>query len=55
MTHTQRQKLLNKLSDLEKLRRLYRKHAEHALGCIQKCDAQIREINLQLANDEHQI
>lgn len=51
MTHAKRQKLLNELADLEKLRKLYKKHAVQAIGAIRKCDRRIIRINFVLANE----
>lgn len=51
MTHIQRQKLITERKDLEKLRKLYKKHAIQAIGAIRKCDRRIIRINFVLANE----
>lgn len=51
MNHTHRQKLLNELSDLEKLKKLYRKHVEAKLTAIRKLDERVFIINLLLTTD----
>lgn len=45
MTKIDRKKLLTERKDLEKLRRLYKKHAITAISAIRKCDKRIIRIN----------
>jgi hypothetical protein len=52
MTTLQRKKLLAERKDLERLRRLYKKHAITAISAIRKCDKRIMAINLSLGMDE---
>ncbi len=51
MTHIQRQKLIAERKDLEKLRKLYKKHAIQAIGTIRKCDRRIIRINYLLTKE----
>ena len=51
MLPTDRQKLIAERKDLEKLRKLYKKHAIQAIGAIRKCDRRIIRINWVLANE----
>lgn len=48
MNRSKRQKLLAELKDLEKLKRLYRKHVEAALSAIRKFDTRVVRIRLIL-------
>lgn len=51
MTPTDRQKLIAERNDLEKLRKLYKKHAVQAIGAIRKCDRRIIRINYLLTKE----
>lgn len=53
MTTLQRRKLLTERKDLEKLRRLYKKHAITAISAIRKCDKRIIHINWLLVGNRN--
>lgn len=52
MRPADRRKLIAERRDLEKLKRLYKKHAIQAIGAIRKCDRRIIRINWVLANEQ---
>ena len=51
MRPADRRKLIAERRDLEKLKRLYKKHAVQAISAIRKCDRRIIHINYILTKE----
>jgi len=51
MIPADRRKLIAERRDLEKLKRLYKKHAIQAISAIRKCDRRIIRINYILTKE----